>query len=323
LSLFPQLAAFAALFAFLTSGHASRAQSAPNPGGGSFTASPVSAHDPAAEGFSSSVADPGAALPSAPGPDPAVAPAPAAANPQREGVPWAAVWHQPPFSRIGIGADISPLGIGIKGATPLDDYLDLRGMVNFLGYNSGRFEVEGFNLNANIHMASGGAAVDFYPWNSVWRVSGGVMLFNGNQLSTTASIVPGTSFKLGSTTFYSSTADPVSGSGVLGLHTVKPEPMASFGFGRFVPHSNRHWSFPAEIGAMYMGGPTLEVHVAGSVCTDQAQTQCSDVGSTANPVGAEFNSDLNARLDKWRHDLDKVKLYPIFSFSVVYSFNVR
>ncbi len=24
---------------------------------------------------------------------------------------------------------------------------------------------------------------DFYPWNSVWRVSGGLMLANGNQFS--------------------------------------------------------------------------------------------------------------------------------------------
>jgi len=271
--------------------------------------------------FSSSIAD-GAAYEDGGGSLP-IAPEPGSANPQREGVPWAAVWHQPPLSRIGVGADLSLLGIGIKVATPLNDHLDARALINFLNFNSGRFEVDGFNINANIHMASAAAAVDLYPWNSVWRVSGGLMFFNGNQLSAAANIVPGTGFTLGTTTYYSSTADPVNGSAVVGLHTVKPAPMASFGFGRFVPHSNRHWSFPAEFGVVYMGAPTLTVKTGGAVCTDKAQTMCSDVSSSSNPVGAEFNSDLNARLAKWRQDLGRVEFYPILSYSVVYSFNIR
>jgi hypothetical protein len=251
------------------------------------------------------------------------APEPAGANPQREAVPWAAVWHQPPFSRIGVGADVSLLGIGIKAATPLNDHFDARALIDFLNYSTGRFEVEGFNINANIHMSSAAAAVDFYPWNSIWRVSGGVMLHNGNQATTAVNIVPGTGFTLGSSTYYSSTASPVTGSAVLGLHTVSPAPMVSFGFGRFVPHSNRHWSFPTEFGVVYIGAPSLTIKTGGAVCMDQAQTMCSDVSSTSNPVGAEFNSDLNARLAKWRQELAKVQFYPIFSYSVVYSFNIR
>lgn len=246
-----------------------------------------------------------------------------AGNPQREAVPWDAEWHQQPFSRIGIGADISLLGIGIKAATPLDQYLDARFLLNFLGYNTGRIEVEGFNINANLHMASAGAVVDLYPRNSVWRVSAGLMFYNGNQFSGTTSIVGGTSFSLGKTTYYSSTANPLTGSAVIGFHTVTPAPIVSFGFGRFVPHSNRHWSFPAEFGVMYMGAPTLTVTTAGSVCTSKAQTNCSDIGNPNNPLAIDFNNNLQAKLATWRKDLGKVKLYPIFSYSVVYSFNIR
>jgi hypothetical protein len=246
-----------------------------------------------------------------------------AANPQREGVPWAAVWHQPPFSRIGIGADLSPLGIGIKVTTPLDDYLDLRALFGFFNFNTGRMEVDGFNINGNIHFASVGAVVDVYPWNSVWRVSGGLMLFNGNRISASTEIVPGTSFTIDGKTYYSSSADPVTGSGEVDLHNLKVEPMVSFGFGRYVPHSNRHWSFPTEFGIIYTGSPTLTVNTAGTVCTSLAQTSCSDIGDTSNPVGQAFNSNLNAQLAKWRADLDKVEIYPIFSYGVVYSFNIR
>ena len=246
-----------------------------------------------------------------------------AANPQREGVPWAAVWHQPPFSRIGIGADISPLGIGIHAATPLDDYFDARAIINFFNYNTGRFEIDGVNVIADVHLNSAAAAVDFYPWNSVWRVSAGLMFVNGNQISGATDIVGGTSFKIDGTTYYSSTADPFTGSVVLGLHTVKPAPLVSFGFGRYVPHSNRHWSFPTEFGVIYTGAPSLNVATAGSVCTDMAQTTCSSIGNAGNPVGAAFQSNLQTQLTKWRADLDKVKIAPIFSYSVVYSFNIR
>jgi hypothetical protein len=253
-------------------------------------------------------------LPSAPEP---------AANPERENVPYTAQWHQPPFSRIGIGADINPLGIGIKSAIVLDDYFDARGLFNFFSFDTGRLEASGFNVNANLHLASVGAMVDAYPWNSIWRLSVGLMFYNGNQVSVRSNIVPGNSFTIGSGTYYSDSADPINGSALLNLHTVRPAPMASFGFGRFVPHSNRHWSFPAEFGVVYMGAPGLTVNPTGSVCTTQAETDCSSINDPTSPVAVEFNDNLNAKLAQWRKDLAVVKVYPIFSYSVVYSFNIR
>ena len=257
------------------------------------------------------------ALPSAPGP------AASGANPERENVPYTAEWHQPPFSRIGIGADVSLLGIGIKPAIVLNEYFDARGLINFFGFTTGQFEVDGFKINANIHLASAAAAVDVYPYNSIWRLSAGLFIFNGNQISAATTIAGGTSFNLGSANYYSSNTDPVNGSVVLGLHTVKPAPMVSFGFGRFIPRSNRHWSFPTEFGVIYMGAPSLTVTTAGEVCTDKAQTNCSDIGDPTNPVAIAFNSNLQAKLSQWRADLNRVQFYPIFSYSVVYSFNIR
>jgi hypothetical protein len=256
---------------------------------------------------------------------PASAPEPfgASANPERENVAHTAEWHQPPFSRIGIGADVSLLGIGIKPAIVLNEYFDARGLINVFGYTTGQFEVDGFKINANIHLRSAAAAVDVYPYNSIWRLSAGLFFFNGNQVSAATTIAGGTSFNLGSANYYSSNADPVNGSAVLGLHAVKPAPMVSFGFGRFIPRSNRHWSFPAEFGVIYMGAPSLTVTPAGVVCTDQKQTNCSDIGDPTNPVAIAFNTNLQAKLTQWREDLKRVEFYPIFSYSVVYSFNIR
>lgn len=244
-------------------------------------------------------------------------------------VPWDEKKHYQPLSRVGIGADISPLGVGIKSATILTQYFDARLMGNLLGINTGKVEVEGFEGQANFHLASVASSLDWYPLDSIWRLSVGALIYNGNQISMTTEIVPGTSFSLNHTTYYGATANPatgvipLNGSAVLGIHRHEPAFTLSGGFGKFVPRSNRHWSFPSEFGVAFTGAPTINVNPAGWVCKDQAQTQCGNVSDTSNAVAVEFNNDLQATLTKWRKDLSAVSIYPLFSYSVVYSFNVR
>jgi hypothetical protein len=237
--------------------------------------------------------------------------------------------HQEPFSRIGIGANVSPLGIGVNGTTVLSDYFDLRLMGNYFNYASTQFEVEGFRATANVHLASMAASLDMYPFNSVWRLSPGVMFYNGNQFTASAAVVGGTSFTIDGQTFYSASsnaatgATPLTGLGILGLH---PRPIAftaAGGFGKFVPRSERHWSFPSEFGVVFMGAPTANVTTSGWVCTDAAQKNCANISDSTNPVAQEFNFSLQAQLAKWRRDLGKIDVYPMFSYSVVYSFNIR
>lgn len=238
-------------------------------------------------------------------------------------------WNQLPFSRIGIGADVSPLGFGLKSAIVLTPDLDARLMGSAFFYNSGRFEVEGFDVSARLHLASASASLDWYPFNSIWRLSPGFMLLNDNRISAVLDIVPGTSFSLNGDNYYSANANaatgatPLGGSGTLGLHTNRPAVTLTGGFGKFIPRSNRHWSFPSEFGVAFTGAPSLNVNFTGTVCQDEAQTQCGNLGNPANAVTAEFNSDLQASLGKWRRSLNRVQVYPLFSYSVVYSFNIR
>jgi len=270
-------------------------------------------------------------LPDAPAVDgySAATPDPAGGGKEKWNSPPAGTSHQAPFSRIGIGANVSPLGIGINGTTVLSDYFDVRAMGNFFGYTSPQFEVDGFRATANLHLASMAASLDWYPYNSVWRLSPGVMLYNGNQVTATSTVVGGTSFTLDGQTFYSASsnaatgATPLTGTGTLGLH---PRPIAftaAGGFGKFIPRSNRHWSFPAEFGVVFMGAPTANVTTSGWVCTDQSQTKCASIGDSSSPVAQRFNTSLQAQLAKWRKDLGKFEVYPMFSYSVVYSFNIR
>jgi hypothetical protein len=260
-----------------------------------------------------------------------ISPAPGSITPRGDKfhAPWEGEEHYGPLSRMSIGADIGPLGIGIKSAVILTGTIDGRVMGNFFNFNSADFEAEGTTAHGSIHLASLGAMADFYPKNSIFRISGGLMLWNGNQITAAGTEAPGSSFTINNQTYYSANpntvtgAEPVSASAVLGLHSREPEFIVSGGFGRFVPRSQRHWSFPSEFGVVFMGAPSLNITPSGWVCTNAAETACSSVTDTSTPVGEAFNSSLQSALTRWRRSLSRVTVYPIFTYSVVYSFNLR
>ena len=234
----------------------------------------------------------------------------------------------PPLSRIAVGTGVGPLGIGIRGATVLTEYFDARIDGNFFSYKP-KFQINGFDAVTNFHLASIGAKLDWYPTNSVWRISPGIMFYNGNQFSALLTADAGTSFDINGKTYYSadpnkvSGATPVSGTVALGLNRNKPAFTLTGGFGRFIPRSHRHWSFPGEFGVAFTGAPTLDIKLSGWVCTDKKELNCSDLTNPANPVAIQFNNSLNTALARWRRSLSSVTVYPIFSTGVMYSFDIK
>lgn len=246
----------------------------------------------------------------------------------RETRPWdvapAGESYQQPFSRIGFGFALSPLGIGVDAATVLTQYIDARLSGNFFAFNSGRIEVDGFNVYAGLHLASSGVSLDLYPFNAPIRLSGGLLVYNDNHASGTMRIAAGSSFTMNGTTFYAgggTTTPPLTGSAALAFHSIRPAPALTFGFGKFVPHSERHWSFPSEFGVAFTGAPSINVAMAGTVCTDPKLTMCANVADTSNPISAEFNTALQAKLASWRRSLGRVDIFPIISGGVMYSFS--
>jgi hypothetical protein len=209
----------------------------------------------------------------------------------------------------------------------VNTYMDARVMGNFFSYNYGRVETDGFNVYAGIHMASAAASFDTYPFHSVWRLSVGTLFYNTNQVSATFLTAPGTSFTLNGQTFYSANpnavtgATPLNGTVNLGLDRNKPALTVAGGFGKFVPRSGRHWSFPSEFGVAFTGPPTIQVTTAGWVCNSSKQNTCSNLGDPTNPVSIQFNNALQARLNKVRSNLNAVQIYPLFSYSAMYSFD--
>lgn len=233
-----------------------------------------------------------------------------------------------PFSRIAIGGSVSPLGPGVQLTTYIGSHLNVRASGNLLRYST-NFTTNGFTANAKVSLTSAGIAADIYPFHTGFRISPGLLVYNGNKLTASSSVAPGTSFTLNGDTFYSANANPATGitplnaTAALGLNTTKPAFTITAGWGNTIPRNGGHWSFPFEIGAALTGAPSLNANLTGWACYDQAQTLCTNVASPTNPIALQIQGDLASQIAKWKSDLDPLKTYPIVSFGVAYTIGTR
>jgi hypothetical protein len=233
-----------------------------------------------------------------------------------------------PFSRLAFGAGVSPLGVGLQVATNINEHFTVRATGNTFKY-SRNFNTNGLNLNANLDLASAGVALDVYPFHSGFRISPGVLIYNTSQVTASDSVAGGTSFTLNDQTFYSANANattgatPVFGNARLGLNATKPAFTITTGWGNMIPRNGGHWSVPFELGVALIGAPPLTANLGGWACFDQAQTECTNIASTTDPIAIAVQGDLKAQIATWKNDLDPLKTYPIVSIGVAYSFHVR
>jgi hypothetical protein len=232
-----------------------------------------------------------------------------------------------PFSHFALGAGISPLGVGMEAVTDLNQHFNVRVTGNLFNYST-TFTTSGVTANAKLNLASAGVSLDVYPFHTGFRLSPGVLFINDNELTAAADVPGGTSFTLNDQTYYSASANPVTGAtpiignGTLGLNATKPAFTITTGWGNHIQR-NGHWSVPFELGVAMVGAPKVNVNLNGWACTDQAQAFCSNINDPTNPIALQVQSNLKAQVATWNSDVDLLKIYPILSLGVAYSFGVR
>lgn len=208
-------------------------------------------------------------------------------------------------ARIGIGAKVSLLGIGIEAATPIARRINLRGGFNFLNYNRD-FNNDGIHYDGQLNFRSAEAHLDWYLLGG-FHLSPGVLFYNGNKVTANASVPSGQTFTLGGTQYQSDPtgANPVTGTGQLTWPKAAPSILA--GFGNMLPRSGRHFGFNFEFGGEYMGAPTARLNLQGTACnttTGQCVNAATDPGVQSSIEGQE---------NKINHDLSPFRFFPQIS----------
>lgn len=217
------------------------------------------------------------------------------------------------FSAVGIDVKIGAGGIGFDIATPLARKFNLRGTGYFFRYNTTITE-NYVTYGGDIQLGSGGVSVDWFPFGGTFRVGAGVVAYNGNELTGSATVNPNQSFTVNGTTYYSSSTDPIHASASLHLGN-KAGPAFNFGWGNIVPRKvGKHFSIPIELGFVYVGYPNIDLGFTGSTCNSHG-TACQTV--TGNPT---FQQDVAAQKAKYQNDLSGLRFYPIISIGFGYKF---
>ena len=215
------------------------------------------------------------------------------------------------------------MGVNLQAAVNANRYMNVRGVGNFFNYSINNLTVNGFSANGTVNFAAGGVSLDVYPFpNHGFRLSPGALFYNQNRISALGSAAAGTSINVDGTKYFSDTSDPLSATANLGLNSRKEAFTMTTGWGNLISRRGGHWSFPFEVGAAFVGAPSLSVVAGGSACLDQAQTECSSITGSSQ-IATSFQSNLTTQVAKWKSDLSPFSYYPIVSFGVGYSFGLH
>jgi len=215
-----------------------------------------------------------------------------------------------PFSRIGFGVKISTLGVGLDVATPIARRFNIRGGFNMLRYSQG-ITNSGIHYDGQLRFQSAEAHLDWFPfWG--FHVSPGLLFYNGNQITGTASVPGSQTFSVGGTSYESDPLAPVTGTAKLDF--VKVSPTIMIGVGNLIPRSGRHYSFLFEVGAAYQGSARVALNLAGNVC-DTTGANCQAISS--DPT---VQANIAAQQVKIQNDVNPYRFYPVISLGVGFNF---
>ena len=216
-------------------------------------------------------------------------------------------------NRFGIGVNVSTLGIGGDLAVRLTHRINVRAGGNFMSL-SHSFTDNGITYGGQLHFRSAEAYLDWFFLGPL-HLSGGALLYNGNNVTATVAVPAGTTFSLNGTDYESSSAAPLGGSASLKLN--KAAPAILLGVGNMIPRSGRHFGAHFEIGGMYEGSPNIVLGLTGTACTPPftSGVTCQDVGTSST-----IQANVAAQQNKFNHDAAPYKFYPIVStgFSIAF-----
>jgi hypothetical protein len=214
------------------------------------------------------------------------------------------------FGQVGIGLTASTLGAGIQGVLGVTQKSHVRVGLNALNYSE-NFYRDGANYAGKLRLRSVQATYDQFLWHS-FHISGGLLAWNGDRGSFNTTIPSGQSFTLGSTSYYSSSANSVSGAGSVTFNEAAP--IILIGFGNLLAGSEKHFGYSVEAGVAFQGSPRVNLNLAGTACSNSALTRCTN---TASPT---IQSGVLAEQTKLDNNLNFLQYYPIIAITLGYRF---
>jgi hypothetical protein len=221
------------------------------------------------------------------------------------------------LSRFGAGAKFSTLGIGIEAATTLTTHSNVRGGFNFMGYNHD-FSRSGINYTAQLEYRSVEAHFDWFVGGK-FHVSPGLLVYSGNRLTGLANVPGGQSFTLGDQSYFSSLADPVTGTATFDFSKRSVSPMVTAGWGNLISRGDGRFSINVEGGLLFGGSPHATLNLSGNTCVAPSGP-CQNIATNSlvqDDIRAE-ETKFNTGAPPYNQLSNLLKVYPVISIGIGY-----
>jgi hypothetical protein len=215
--------------------------------------------------------------------------------------------------QLGASVDVSSLGFGGQIAVRVLERANVRAGFDEFDYH-GSLNNDGIFYSGDLNLKSANVNFDYFLFRS-FHVSPGLLVYDRNNATDTASVPAGEKFILGTTTYESSAFSPVDANARLGLIKVAPEVL--LGIGNMIPQGRRRWSVEVEAGVAFQGSPKISLNLSGFACVppNDAGPSCTDTAT--DPT---VQSNVRAQQIKLEGDATIFKFYPVVTIGFGYSF---
>lgn len=200
---------------------------------------------------------------------------------------------------VGLTASIGTTGLGIHGATPLNQALSARVGANFLKYSDSA-ATRDVSYTFDLTLRSVDVLLDYYPSAQPFRLTAGIVL-NGNRADARGRSTASGTYTIEGTTY--AVADVGTVEGTVEFRRVAPYLGIGWGSGKA---AQKGWSLAADLGVMFQGSP---------------RTSLSSTGCTApTSVCDQFAQDLAAENRRLAEELKEFKFFPVVRIGASYRF---
>jgi hypothetical protein len=193
--------------------------------------------------------------------------------------------------------DLGTTGLGLHLTAPLAAQLNARVGLNYASYSYDG-NTSDVDYDFKLKLATVDALLDYHPFASGFRVSGGVV-YNGNKIEANAKPKNG-SYTLNGRAYPSALVGTLDGN----VDFRKAAPYLGIGWGNAVQATG--WGFGMDLGVTFQGSPKTSLTNSG--CTAPAL------------VCAQLARDVAAENAKLADEVKDFKLYPVVRVGVSYRF---
>lgn len=201
---------------------------------------------------------------------------------------------------LGLSVEAGTTGLGVHVVVPVQKQFNARIGASLLNYSYDG-STSNVDYDFKLKLKTIDALMDWYPMDSGFRITGGVV-YNGNKITANGKPTAAGTYTLNGNVYTAASAGTLNGQ----IDFRNFAPYLGIGWGNAVANDKSGFGFNADLGVLVQGSPRTSLTNNG--CTAPAA------------VCAQLATDVAAENVRLRDEVKDFKAYPVIRVGVSYRF---